>query len=240
MADPEAPRKLRADAVRNSERILDAARAAFVERGAGVPLDEIARRARVGIGTLYRRFPDRGALMRAVVLDALTHTRDVAQSALAEEATGFDALVRYMHAVLDVQVSAVIPVLLDEINLDDDKIGPARDASAQAVERILDAAHADGSLPDAITFGDIGTVLVRLSRPLPGPITPALNKQLAHRHLDLLIEGLRPSSSGAESVGGPALSRQDLREILAKSGRGKTDVGEGVAELGEHVADKGK
>jgi AcrR family transcriptional regulator len=56
---------LRADAERNRERILAAAEEAFLERGAGVPLEEVAKRAKVGIGTLYRRFPTREALLAA-------------------------------------------------------------------------------------------------------------------------------------------------------------------------------
>lgn len=56
---------LRADAERNRERILVAAEEAFLERGASVPLEEIAKRAKVGIGTLYRRFPTREALLAA-------------------------------------------------------------------------------------------------------------------------------------------------------------------------------
>ena len=62
-------RGLRADARRNREHVLAAAREVFVEQGADAPLDEIARRAGVGIATLYRRFPDRAALLRAVALD---------------------------------------------------------------------------------------------------------------------------------------------------------------------------
>ncbi|HLY33382.1 MAG TPA: helix-turn-helix domain-containing protein [Jatrophihabitantaceae bacterium] len=207
-------RRLRADAARNHERLLRCARDLFVERGADVPLDEIAKRAGVGIGTLYRRFPDRRSLMRAVVLEALTRTKDTAERVLAEEPTGFAALVHYMHAVLDVRISAVIPVLLDQIDMDDAELAPAREASARAVERIIDAAHADRSLSEAITFGDVGTLLVRLSRPLPGPIPAELNNQLAHRHLDLLIAGLRPfRDSALDDVSGPALARSDLRRL---------------------------
>ena len=67
---------LRADARRNQGQILAAARDVFVERGPGAPLDEIAKRAGVGIGTLYRHFADRQTLMLAVILDALVQTAD--------------------------------------------------------------------------------------------------------------------------------------------------------------------
>lgn len=204
-------RRLRADARRNSAQLLAAARDVVVERGAGAPLDEVARRAGVGIGTLYRRFPDRGALLRAVVVDALERTARAAEEALAEESDGFSALVRYMHAALDFRVSAVIPVVLGTLDLeDDDDLHQARETGAGLVQRIIDTAHADGSLPTDVTFGDVGTLLVRLSRPLPGPVPPSVDEALAHRHLDLLIEGLRPAP-GRRAPVGRGLERADLR-----------------------------
>ena len=207
----KAARPLRADARRNHQQILAAARDLFVERGPGVPLDDIARRAGVGIGTLYRRFSDRDTLMRAVVLDALVATVEPAEQAGREEATAFEALVRYMHAALDLRVSAVIPALLDVLDLDDAVLLPARDRSAASVQRLVEAAHEEGSLAAEVTFADIGMMLVRLSRPLPGPIDDGLNATLAHRHLDLLISGLRPG--GATTLSGPKLSRADLGRL---------------------------
>jgi AcrR family transcriptional regulator len=169
---PGGGRPLRADARRNHAQLLAAARDVVVERGAGAPLDEVARRAGVGIGTLYRRFPSRPELLRAVVVDALQRTAAAAELALAEESDGFSALVRYMHAVLDLRVSAVIPTVLDAMDLEDDDVRSAREVSAGLAQRIVDAAHADGSLAADITFGDIGTLLVRLSPPCPDRFRP--------------------------------------------------------------------
>jgi AcrR family transcriptional regulator len=211
---PDGGRPLRADARRNHAQLLAAARDVVVERGAGAPLDEVARRAGVGIGTLYRRFPSRPELLRAVVVDALQRTAEAAEHALAEESDGFSALVRYMHAVLDLRVSAVIPTVLDAMDLEDDDVRSAREVSAGLAQRIVDAAHADGSLAADITFGDIGTLLVRLSRPLPGSIPSDVDEQLAHRHLDLVIDGLRPAP-GRHVPGGPRLERHDLRSFRA-------------------------
>src|SRR5512142_3136850 len=81
---PGTTPRLRADASRNRERILAAARDVFVEEGAGAPLEDIAKRAGVGIATLYRRFPDRESLMRGVVLNVLGRSTDEARLALAE------------------------------------------------------------------------------------------------------------------------------------------------------------
>jgi AcrR family transcriptional regulator len=76
---PVKPRPLRADARRNRERILAAATAAFAAEGLAVPLDEIARRAGVGPGTLYRHFPAKEALWEAVLYDRLQRLADEAE-----------------------------------------------------------------------------------------------------------------------------------------------------------------
>jgi AcrR family transcriptional regulator len=209
----EKPRELRADARRNHQQILIAARDLFVERGPSAPLEDIARRAGVGIGTLYRRFSDRETLMRAVVLDALIATVEIAEQAGREETSAIDALVRYMHAALDLRVSAVIPALLDVLDLDDAVLLPARDRGAASVQRLVDAAHAEGSLSDQVTFIDVGMMLVRLSRPLPGPISDELNAQLGHRHLDLLVAGLRGTDAVEMPLEGPELSREDMGSL---------------------------
>jgi AcrR family transcriptional regulator len=207
---------LRADARRNHEQVLVAARETFVAAGPGVPLEEVARRAGVGIATLYRRFGNRTGLLRAVVLAALEDSRAAAESALAstgQGADGLQALAGYMHAVLDLRVSAVVPLALDRLDLDDPGIMPVREASAAAVERLIQAAHDDGSLPRQVGFADIGTLLVRLSRPLPGPVPAALNDQLAHRHLELALAGMR---SDPDVLAEKGLSRQELRAARAR------------------------
>ncbi|MDX6303021.1 MAG: hypothetical protein QOF53_4235 [Nocardioidaceae bacterium] len=208
---------LRADARRNHEQVLAAAREVFVERGPGAPLEDVAARAGVGIATLYRRFRDREGLLRAVVLQALEDSRAAAESALAgaseDDSDGLSALGEYMHAVLDLRVSAVVPLALDRLDLDDAELTPVREASAGAVERLVESAHADGSLPKQVTFADLGTLLVRLSRPLPGSVPIELNDQLAHRHLDLVLAGLRSDPNVLADEG---LTRQELRSARSR------------------------
>src|SRR6266545_3604820 len=70
----------RADAVRNRQRVLEAAKEAFAAEGLAVPLDEIARRAGVGAGTVYRHFPTKEALFEAVILDRVRKLVDYAES----------------------------------------------------------------------------------------------------------------------------------------------------------------
>src|SRR4249920_2056354 len=85
VGEPVAPlRPLRADAARNRARILDAARAAFAEAGLDVGVEEIARRAGVGKGTLYRRFPTKEVLVRAIFEDLLDELDGVVDDVAAE------------------------------------------------------------------------------------------------------------------------------------------------------------
>jgi AcrR family transcriptional regulator len=215
---PDTERAPRVDARRNHQQLLDVAREVFVEGGANAPLDQIAKRAGVGIGTLYRHFADRQTLMRAVILDALAKSADAGENALAEAPDAFGSLTTYMHAVLDLRIAAVIPVLLEEVELDSEELTAARERGARALQRIVDTAHAADCLSSDVTFGDIGLMLIRLSRPLPGRIDPDLNAELAHRHLDLLINGLRSAdaATATQDLGGPGLSLADLRGFQAE------------------------
>lgn len=184
-------RGMRADAQRNRERIMAAARHVLVEQGPDAPLDAIAAAAEVGIATLYRRFPDRQALVRAIVLDVLARSGEEARQALDEEPDSFQALARYLHRALDLRVSAVMPALLHHMPPDDDEIASVRAHSWGLFEQLVDQAHAAGTLRPDVTFLDVGQLLVRLARPLPGPIPRDLDSQVAHRHLDLVLDGLR-------------------------------------------------
>lgn len=205
---------LRADARRNREQLLAAARDVFVEQGADAPLDDVARRAGVGIATLYRRFPDRESLMRGVALDVLARAAHEARAAEAEEPDPFAALARYMHRALDLRISAVMPALLGRIAFDDAEVGRARQESVEPVLRMIEAAQAAGTLRGDVAFGDIGPLLVRLSRPLPGGLPRELDSGLAHRHLDLALAGLRAAAESATTpLGGPRLTLEQLRSV---------------------------
>jgi AcrR family transcriptional regulator len=202
---------MRADARRNLERLLAAARDLVAEKGAGVALEEVAQRAGVGIATLYRRFPDRTALLRGVVVDALEQTRAAAERAADEHDDPFEALAAYLRDALELRVSAVIPQVLDVLDLDDPEVATAREASARATEALVDAAHEAGRLPGDVTFADVGMMLVRIARPLPGPMPSELKHELARRHLELFIRGLRTEGP---ALAGPDLDRRDLAEMV--------------------------
>ena len=101
----EAPvRPLRADAARNRARVLDAARTAFAEAGLDVGVEEIARRAGVGKGTLYRRFPTKEALVRAIFEDILDEIERLVAEAEAEP-DAWEAFAHYLSGAARMQAS---------------------------------------------------------------------------------------------------------------------------------------
>lgn len=98
--DPATLRKPRADAERNRQRLLESARAVFAENGADASLDAIARTAGVGIGTLYRHFPTRDALVEEVYRNASQQLADAA-TRLSEEQPPVEALRRWLQLFVD-------------------------------------------------------------------------------------------------------------------------------------------
>jgi AcrR family transcriptional regulator len=208
-------RRMRADARRNRDQIVLAARDVFADHGPDAPLEEVARRAGVGIGTLYRRFPDRRSLQRAVALDVLASAAQEARLALTEEPDAFRALARYMHRALDLRIGAVMPALVNQLPLGDAEVLRARDEAGQPMQQMIASAQAEGRLRLDVAFADVGLLITRLSRPLPSPIPRALNERLAHRHLDLLLDGLRAAGRdhSVARLPGPAMTLEDLRAL---------------------------
>ncbi|MDQ3742445.1 MAG: TetR/AcrR family transcriptional regulator [Actinomycetota bacterium] len=83
---------MRADAVRNRAKIVQAAKAAFAETGLQTQMEDVARRAEVGVGTVYRHFPTKDALVRALIFDKMARLADIAAEALASDADEWSAL----------------------------------------------------------------------------------------------------------------------------------------------------
>ncbi|MDX6763951.1 MULTISPECIES: TetR/AcrR family transcriptional regulator [Streptomyces] len=201
-----APRP-RADAVRNRERILAAAREAFVEFGSAAPLDEVARRAGIGNATLYRHFPDRDTLVHHVVLFTTERVAASARAALAEEPDAFAALCRFTHSAADERIGALCPMLADGFDRDHPELLAARTALAEAVETLLAAGREAGLVRADIGAGDLMIALSQLSRPLPGTACFDTDR-FAHRHLQLFLDGLR--APARSELPGSAATLEDL------------------------------
>ncbi len=210
MNDTPKARRTRADALRNREQILRAAVDLMVEHGPSVPLESIARRAGVGIATLYRHFPDRMVLLRKVALDCLTQSAAAAEAALAEEPDAFTALARYLHDAIDLRIGVVMPMITERVLMDEEVLA-ARDESRRKMAAIVDAAHAEGSLRPDVGPGDIGLLVTRMAPPLPS-LSPEDNHRLSHRHLELVLDGLL-GFLAYESLPGRPLALEELGQL---------------------------
>ncbi|WP_371482632.1 TetR/AcrR family transcriptional regulator [Kitasatospora sp. NBC_00315] len=207
IAAPRAP-KLRADASRNRERIIMAAREAFVEHGADAPLDEIARRAGVGNATLYRNFPDRASLFRAVVLQVKTRIVARAEEALGDGSEPFEALVGFVHAAADEKLGALCPMMSGRFDPFDPELVEARARLESTVTELLDRARHCGALRADVGAGDVFVAISQLTRPLPG--THCLNfSDFVHRHLQLFLDGMRAPAHSV--LPGRAITFEDFK-----------------------------
>ncbi|SMF57671.1 TetR/AcrR family transcriptional regulator [Streptomyces sp. Amel2xC10] len=204
----KAPRP-RADALRNRERIVTAAREMFVELGPDVPLDDIARRAGVGNATVYRNFPDRDALVREVVCSVLDRTVQAGQLALAESGDAFGALERFVHVAADERISALCPMVASTFDQHHPDLEAARERAEQIIEQVMNRAKEAGQLRPDVGVGDLMIAVAQLSRPPAGTACLSADR-FVHRHLQLFLDGLRAPARSA--LPGTAVTMEDLRQ----------------------------
>jgi AcrR family transcriptional regulator len=183
---------MRADAQRNLEKLLAAAREAFAAEGPNAPLDDIARAAGVGAGTLYRHFPTRLALLEAVYRDNVERLcAEGAQLALTEPPA--DALVDWLRAFVGIvsQKRGLAAALSDE--------GRGKELFAQCHaminatgSQLLDNAKAVGAVRDDVVIGDVLKMVGAFAA--AGESSPE-GSALSERLLTLAMDGLRPRPS---------------------------------------------
>jgi AcrR family transcriptional regulator len=185
--------RLRADAQRNRDQIVAAALTLFLDQGIDVPMEEIAHRAGVGVGTLYRRFPERDTLIRAVAYEGLRRLADLAQAACQEEPDSWHALGRFLHGCTQLRLgalqSAIEPRLHDEIR-SAPELREVRQEVADLIERMTTGARTEGAIRTDIDAGDVGLLMTLQIYPPPG--TPS--EQAIHRVVDIMLAGLRPGA----------------------------------------------
>ncbi|MBV8793990.1 MAG: TetR/AcrR family transcriptional regulator [Hyphomicrobiales bacterium] len=199
---PTAARKPRADAQRNRDSLLEAAKAAFAEAGPEASLDEIARRASVGIGTLYRHFPTRDAVVEAVYRREVQQLADAAPR-LIESLAPAEALRAWMRLFIDyIAAKRVIAPALKSLvgggsSLYADSSARINEAMALLVER----AREGGDIRPDADSADLLRALIGFAYVNSAPDWEAS----ARRLIDLLIDGLRSQRGEAPRPGGLAI-----------------------------------
>ncbi len=178
--------KVRKDVARNRERLLLAAEAAFAADGFAVPAEEVAARAGVSIATLYRHFPDRESLIAAVQ----TRVNDEWNALLGEacaNARGWDGLVGLLTELGD--RAAAHPSFGDVARRMVARGYPGSDRWNRAWAALIARAHEQGDLRADMSAADVGPVMIGYVLVVSAfePLMPGMR----HRHLEVLLEGLR-------------------------------------------------
>jgi AcrR family transcriptional regulator len=186
--EQESGRPLRADAARNRERILLAARAVFAERGLDATLDDVADQAGLGVGTVYRRFPSKEDLVEALFAQAVTD-----MVVLAEEAATMDdsweGLVWFLERATAMQAEDL--GLRDVFLLGGDsesRVSLARDNIVPPVTHLVERAQLDGYLRPDFVPTDFPMIYLMISS--VAAYTNAVAPGLWRRYLSLLLDGM--------------------------------------------------
>ena len=192
MSTPEQTllaRPKRADARRNYEKVLAAAREAFAEGGESTALEEIARRAGVGLGTLYRHFPSRQALLEALYVDEV---EEVCRSAAElEDAEPWEALSSWVERLIGYIATkqALAAELLAYVDRDAEVFKTSRAALWGAGEPLLERAQEAGVVRPDVEIGEMIQMVIGISK------IPTADPQQTARMVRIALDGLRYRAS---------------------------------------------
>jgi AcrR family transcriptional regulator len=185
---PPHDRPLRRDAERNRQRILEAARDAFAEDGLAVTLDEIARRAGVGVGTIYRRFPDKEQLIDALFEEGIGEMVALAEAALRRD-DAWDGLVGFLEAATAAHAD---DRGLKEVALSGahglERVARARELMYPLVTRLVARAQEQGTLRPDLEPTDLP--LLQLMLGSLSECTRDVDPDVWRRFLGILTDGL--------------------------------------------------
>ena len=207
-----AERPLRRDAERNRQRILTAAADAFAAGGLAVTMDEIARRAGVGVGTVYRRFPDKELLIEALFEQRIDELVALAEAA-RDDPDPFAGLVRFFETFLAVQAA--------DRGLKEVVLGTARGAgrAARARERIgpivdhlLARACEAGDVRPDVAASDLALIQFMLGAVID--FTHDVAPETWRRILAIVLDGLRPRRDAPTPLPAPALDERQLDRAM--------------------------
>ena len=201
-------RPLRRDAERNRQRILKAAAEVFNERGLDVSLDEIARYAGVGVGTVYRRFRTKEELIEALFMDRLDQIAVIADEAF-EVPDPWSGLVCFMERMAEIMAGDVgLRQMLMFATYGQDLVAVARQRNAPLLQRLVERAQAAGQVRTDLKQTDIMFIIFMMTE--AARLAQAANPAVWRRYLTLILDGMRPDREGATPLPVAALLPEEL------------------------------
>jgi AcrR family transcriptional regulator len=215
-ADGAGERPLRRDAERNRQRILAAAAAVFTERGLDATLDEVARAAGVGVGTVYRRFPDKEALVTELFRDRIDALVAVAEQACAlpDPWQGLVTFIEFAAAAMAADHG--LRQLMMFGTYDRDQVCYARDRMRPVISRLCERAQASGDLRQDFMATDVKMIAFMLGS--IAEYAAGVAPEIWRRYLAMLVDGLRPARDTVSELPVPALSIAELAGMMTAAG----------------------
>jgi AcrR family transcriptional regulator len=203
-------RPLRRDAERNRQRILHAAREVFAERGLGASLDDIAREAEVGVGTVYRRFPDKQVLVDALFEDSLAAIVQILEEGL-EHTDAWDGLVTSLERALEHQAAdrGLMQVLFNDEH-GGFRVAVGRERVAPLIERLLRRAQEQGAARADADASDLALIQLMLGALVDA--TRDLDPVVWRRYLTIVLDGLRTSRATPTPLPAAPLPLEQVEE----------------------------
>jgi AcrR family transcriptional regulator len=225
-AGPHRARRLRVDAERNRLALLDAARAVFAKQGIEAPLEEVARRAGVGIATLYRRFPTRGQLVAAAFVDQVAQYVTVAEQAL-RDGDPWSGFVRFVEWICAAQANdRGLGDLLSMALPADERIEELAALAKGHVVELVERAKAAGELRPDFVGEDLLVLLIANAGivRVTGQDAPDASRRMVAMFLDA-FHARRPASSFPAAPSSEQMHLAMLRLARDRGCAGATDNG---------------
>jgi AcrR family transcriptional regulator len=208
----EAPPPLRKDAERNRQRILQAARELFAEQGLGITLNDIAHQAGCGVGTVYRRFPDKEDLIDALFEERVDELAALAKDGLAQ-ADAWQGLTIFLEGIFE---ALSRDRGLQDVLLSNDqgraRITAARERLLPLAGRITERAHETGSLRNDVADQDMPLIQFMLSTVIDA--ARDIEPELWRRYLALILRGMRADPTEVAPLPLDPLNDDQLDDVM--------------------------
>ncbi|MFQ6226608.1 TetR/AcrR family transcriptional regulator [Nocardia sp. NPDC002869] len=210
-----APRRLRADAARNQQRIVEAARELFADRGLEITLDDVAERAGVGVGTVYRRFANKKELIAEVFEHSLGAFADHAEAALRDPDPWLGLVQFVEYACRHLAVNRGFSEVILELDLDTERFHGLRDRIKPAVAAIVGRAREAGVLQPDIEPSDL-FAMIHMVDGLAEFAKP-INPEIWRRYMAITLNGIRADNVARQELPVRALTDDEVDQ--AKSAK---------------------
>jgi AcrR family transcriptional regulator len=212
--DPANSRPLRADAERNRQRILRAAAEVFTTRGLQASLDDVARHAGVGVGTVYRRFPDKEALAEALFEERICELVELAEQGMANP-DSWDGLVTFMReAGALLSTDRGLREILMFASYGKDRVDRGRARMQPAVTALVERAQREGKLRADLAPTDFPFIELMLSA--AAEYAADVKPGIWLRYFTLMVDGMRPARDSVTPFPVAALEPVQMMQVMRR------------------------